>query len=986
MADPADLPTGTVTFLFTDLEGSTALLQAHPDAYRAAVARHHALLRGAVEAHGGAVFETVGDAVYAAFHRPTDAVAAALEGQLALGREAWGTPPLRVRMGVHLGEAEAYPAPGAAQGARYLGLPLVRCARLMATAHGGQTVLSEAVTVLVRDALPPGAALRDLGEHRLKDLQRPERVAQLTHPALPGAFPPLRSLDARPHNLPLQLTSFVGREREVAEVAGRLARPDVRLLTLTGPAGTGKTRLALQAAAELLDAFPEGAFLVSLAPLSDPALIPAAAAAALGVRAPAGRPPLEALRDHLRDKRLLLVLDNFEHLLAAAPLVVDLLAGCPGLKALVTSRAVLRLTGEHALVVPPLAVPDPRRPPPAERLPEYEAVQLFVARARAARADFALTAETARAVAAICQRLDGLPLALELAAARTRHLPPPTLLARLESAAGGLPVLADGPRDAPARQRTLRAALAWSHALLDAGERALFARLAVFAGGWTPAAAEAVGEDGQPASDVLDGLGRLADHSLVRLEESTSGEPRFGLLETVREYAAERLAASGEEDATRQRHAGFYLALAERAEAELGPLRDGWWLAATQGAEPGPRGQAWLDRLEAEHDNLLAALRWLADQGRTEDGLRLAGALGWFWFWRGYPAAGLARLTELLSGRAALAAARRGAPVRPAVRQKALLAANKLDELQRPTPRFLITTHEVEDTDPRPQGAGASSAVPEPGDERTGQPQAMAPAAPAAPAAPEADLADQAYDQGDHVAARRLYDRELDRLRREGNRPGTERPLWRAAGLALAAGDSAAARRRFEELLALYRQLGDQGGAQAALYELGHVARQQGDRAAARAFFAEHQAAVDAHGRRGPGTPRRAERLAALGLVAADDGDHAEARALFRQSLGLVRDGGDGWMAANALDAFAGLAAAQGQPERAVRLAGAAAALRRARNQGTWPVWQQWLDQRLDPTRRALTQEAYAAAWAEGQAMSLEQAVADALEDAPASA
>src|SRR6266542_2088011 len=532
-----ELPTGTVTFLFTDIEGSTRLLQELGDRYAAVRDEHAEIVRRAIAEGDGVEVSTVGDSFFAVFRSPAGAVRAAVVAQRGLAAHDW-SPPLavRVRMGLHTGEG----IPG---GDSYVGIDVNRASRIADAAHGGQVIVSDATRGLVEHALPEGTSLRDLGEHRLKDIIHPERLHQLVVEGLPADFPPPRTVDARPNNLPAQLTSFVGREEDVAEVERLLARP--RLLTLTGAGGTGKTRLALQVAAKMLKEFRDGAYFVDLSSVTDPALVPSAVAGALGVPEVAGRPILDGVKDHLRDRELLLVIDNFEQVAEAGPVIEDLLTAAPGLKVLVTSRVVLSLRGEHEYVVPPLEPPDPERLPDVLTLGRFEAVQLFTERALAVQPGFRLTEENAPAVAEITARLDGLPLAIELAATRTKLLTPPQ------------------------RQRTLRDAIAWSHDLLGGADRALFARLSVFRGGWTLEAAEAVCDPEALGLDVLEGLGSLVDKSLVRMTGPDGGEPRFSMLETIREFGQEALRAVGDLDSVRRRHAEYFLGLAVEAESHL---------------------------------------------------------------------------------------------------------------------------------------------------------------------------------------------------------------------------------------------------------------------------------------------------------------------------------------------------------------------------------------------------------------------------------
>ncbi|MFN8526669.1 MAG: tetratricopeptide repeat protein [Chloroflexota bacterium] len=636
------LPTGTVTFLFTDIEGSTARWEHQRAPMSTALARHDALVRRAVDQHGGHVVKTMGDAFHAAFSRAPDALACALDAQRWLQAETWGeVGPLRVRMVLHTGAADE-------RDGDYYGPPLNRAARLLVSAHGGQILLSAVTAGLVRDVLDDGLSFLDLGEHRLKDLIHPEHIFQLVAPDLPAEFPPLVTLDHHAHNLPIQPTALIGREREVGAISALLNRDDIRLVTLTGPGGTGKTRVSLQVAAEVIDRFADGVYFVELAPIANPDLAPAAIAHALDIRDVGGRPVLDIVIDYLRHRRVLLVLDNFEQLLPAAPVVSRLLEASTGLKVLVTSRAPLQLRGEHERQVPPLALPDRQHPPSASALSLFGAVALFIERAVAIKPDFAVTNDNAPAVAEICHRLDGLPLAIELAAARVRLLTPQAMLARLEHR---LPLLTGGARDLPVRQQTLRGAIAWSYDLLGAGEQRLFRRLAVFVGGFDLEAVEAVcnvGGDLEPdpsggsGQAVLDGMASLVAKSLVRQWDEQDGEARFGMFETIREFASEQLESSGELAEIRDRHLAHYLSFAETVKPRL----------------QGPQQATWFDNLERDNDNLRAALEWSyaehdADPSvgapRVDAGIRLAAALGFFWVLRGRGRENLPRIRGLLA-------------------------------------------------------------------------------------------------------------------------------------------------------------------------------------------------------------------------------------------------------------------------------------------------------------------------------------------------
>ena len=606
------LPVGTVTFLLTEVEGSTRLWESDPEAMGVAVARHYELLNAAITLHGGVrpVEQGEGDSVVAVFIRASDALAAALDVQRAFHGEGWPEgASLRLRIALHTAEAQLR------DDGNYFGPAVNRCARLRSIAHGGQVVLSGATRELVLDRLPEHAELADLGVHRLRDLGRPVHVFGVVHPDLPAEFPALRSLDAMPNNLPGELTSFVGRRVELAEIGEPLRR--ARLLTLTGSGGCGKTRLALQAASNAIDDYPDGVWWVELARVEDAALLPAAVIGALGLREVPGRALLDTLVTHLRARRALVALDNCEHLLSAcAQLAEVLLRGCPPLRILATSRAPLGVPGEITWRVPLMSLPARPELVPIEVLRQSDAVSLFIDRAMQVRPDFVITAANAPAIAQICSDLDGIPLAIELAAARVRMMAPEQIARALSDR---FHLLTGGARTVTPRHRTLEASIEWSHELLGEGERALLRRLSVFAGGWTLEAAEQVCSGaGIDRYGVLDALTGLVDKSLVTADDH-GPQARYRLLETVRQYATTRLADAGEVQALRERHLAYYLALVEAAAPQvLGAGRD----------------DPVLPMLVAELPNLRAALEW-AEVTDPDAGLRLVDALSLFWLFTG---------------------------------------------------------------------------------------------------------------------------------------------------------------------------------------------------------------------------------------------------------------------------------------------------------------------------------------------------------------
>src|SRR6266566_4463492 len=933
------LPMGTVTFLFTDIEGSTHLLQQGGERYPSLLEEYRSLVRTAFHAWSGHQVDTQGDGFFVAFARASEAIGAAVEMQRCLASHAWPQGVLvRVRMGLHTGEPEL-----TSEG--YVGLDVHQAARIMSAGHGGQILLSQSTRELLEQELPAAVSLRDLGAHRLKDLQRPTRLFQVVIADLPADFPPLRTLDAHANNLPIQPTPFIGREQEVQECLHLLRRDEVRLLTLTGPGGIGKTRLALQVAAELNEVFPDGLYFVNLAPLRNPGFVVPTIAQALDLQELAEHPLLDLVKAFLREKQLLLLLDNFEQVASAALQVAELLATCPRLKVLVTSRMGLHVQAEQEFAIPPLCVPDPRQLPEVVALAQYDALALFIQRAQATRPAFQLSHANARAVAEICLRLDGLPLAIELAAARIKLLPPQALLARLTPR---LTLLSSGARDVPERQQTLRNTIAWSYQLLEAQEQRLFRRLSVFVGGCTLQAIETMGAalDGE-AGGVFEGVACLLDKSLLRQMEQEDGQPRLVMLETIREYGLEALETSGEMEVIRQTHAMYYLALAEEAEQELG----------------GPRQVRWLEQLEREHDNLRAAMRWSLEQGKAgatlEMAWRLGDALRWFWQRRGHLNEGRTFLERALAGSQGIVAVGRA----KALDAAAILAHFQGDGVRRDalSRESLALFQELGNK----QGIAFSLFWQAFGImERGNYAEARVTLEKAMTLHREVGnteyvawslyrLAQPDMYQGEYARARALCEESLALHRKLGNTWGIAYGVHQLARvLFYSQSDPALVRSLLQESLTLNRELGDKWINGQVLLLLGDVALSQGDMALARSLAEESMALwreIEF-----PWATCSLWSLELLAKVEAHQADYATARIHYEEGLALARKVDDKGYTASYLEGLADVVAAQGEPPWAAQLWGAAEALRETIGAPIPPVFRPTYERSVTAARAQL--------------------------------
>jgi predicted ATPase/class 3 adenylate cyclase len=902
-------PSGTVTFLFTDIEGSTKLAQQYPGQWETLRERHHTILQSAMNAYNGYVFQIIGDAFCVSFHTARDALCAAVEAQRKLQAEDWGDHPIKVRMGIHTGSAELH-------GIDYRGyLTLAKVQRIMSVAYGGQILLSDASARLLQNELPDGLALRDRKEHRLKGMPDPEHLWQINAPDLQRDFPPLLSLNETPNNLPLQLTSFIGREKEVEQVKKRLEKN--RLVTLTGSGGVGKSRLSIQAASELVDEYPNGVWLIELAPVTDPSRVTQTFCATLDVPLRGNTTALDVLIDYLKQKKILLVVDNCEHIIdACAQLSDSILHTCPNVQILASSREALGIDGENAYRVPSLSVPGMHAE--YQVIKETEAVNLFMERAYAVQPDFQMAEANAPVVAQICRRLDGIPLAVELAASRVKLLRVEQIAARLDDA---FRLLTGGSRTALPRQQTLRGTIDWSYNLLSEEERTVLRCLSVFVGGWTLGATEAVCKN----PNMLDLLTHLVDKSLVVVDFEHGDEPRYSLLETIRQYAREKLSESGEADSIRDLHLAYFLVFAARAEPEL------------YGAEQG----IWYDRLEVELENLRAALEWSLEgaERNAELGLQLASSLWWFWF-QGHGEEGRWLEKTLQASRNSTDLVRR---------------ANALARLG--WVHFFDEAH---------------------ADEGLALAQTLGPAGRECVALALLGKGAWAMYQADYTRAITLAEESSKLFHQIGNRHGLCEALsWTGLSL-IFQGNHEQAIAPLEQSRVLAQHAKDWLEIGFALWQLGNVSLARGDYSQATSLMTESLALFRELKLYGGITFL----LGDLGKAALGQGNYQQAASHYKEYLTIFWDQGYERKIAEGLEQLASVAILSQQPERGARLFGAAEALRQSSGEDLFPYQLDYYQRNLELLRLQLTKETFKTHWDEGRGMNSKHAVEYALEDA----
>ena len=958
--EPSHPITHLATFLFTDIEGSAKLWETAPEKMKIALQHHHAILQESIVSNGGSVFQIVGDAFCAAFPTVLFAMSAAITAQQELQREPWDLPfPIRVRMGIHTGEAERI------SNNEYASNPtLNRVARILSAAHGGQVLLSLATTDLVKDSLPVNTGLRDMGQHYLKNLIHPEHLFQLNIQGLPSEFPPLNTLTHR-HNMPIQVTSFIGREKELFKIVELIAKN--RLVTLTGAGGIGKTRLSIEAARRVLSEFQDGTFFVALAPLSDPNLIARTVVQALGFVEDGNRPAEQQLAEGIGDKRMLIVLDDCEHLIeGVAALASNLLSTCPYIKIIATSRESLRIPGEWLYAVPTLGIaPDENMPLDLETASKSPMLMLFTERARAVRSDFTLTKDNLQPVTSICMRLDGLPLAIELIAARIRLMSPQALLERLS---GQFILTADGMRSTSERQKTLNNAIRWSYDLLPPAEQRLFVCLSIFSGGFTLEGAEKIFSDMFAGQSIAGLITSLLDKSLLQRAFDPGGEVRFQMLVTIKQFALNRLQDLGSEEESRNRHLAYFLDLAEKGDNEI----------------RGPSQIEWVNRLEREHDNFRAALEWSVSSYKTESALRLLCALGWSWEIRGHYVDARNWLDKIRS--------------LPDVNHHLAIYARLLNHVG----RHSWSQNKLDDARSLLEESQAISL--KLGDDGE---QILAEAL--------NWLGLVTRSAGEMEQTNSLFQRGLELYQKWGNRSGMALSTFHMGMVESDLGHDETALSLLQKSLPMFRQLGDlffvarvsltlgrlflkQGkydkaqllfedqlridkelqfwnGIAEGLGDLGNLCRYQGQYDQAAKYYEESIAVCREHGL------NKYRIYYASGLLALHSSNYALAFQCFTYPLDLAQKSGELVHVSMLLMGLAAVAAGTNQSERAAKLSGAAQAVFEAIDDQIPQFDRAEFDRHIQFARAQLGDDAVESLQAEGRLMTMEQAIIYALED-----